>query len=166
MTTREKIIVALMVLAVGYGVYTVFLSGPPEEAPVKRGGDKELEALNLFITKVADKTKNSLSNAQAYVLQKAQLEWKQDPLLQIEPQMSQEEKTARQPLVLESKILYTGFLQMGDKRLAILNGIEYEIGDRLDPGGLIVRDIYPNHVVIGSPDVRSKKVILPMEEIE
>jgi hypothetical protein len=99
-------------------------------------------------------------------LQKAQIEWKQDPLLQIEPKMSLEEKEARQPLVLESKILYTGFLQMGDKRLAILNGIEYEIGDRLDPDGLIVRDIYPNHVVIGSPKAKSKKVILPMEEIE
>ena len=155
-----------MVLAVGYGVYTVFLSAPPDETAFQRGGDTELQALNLFIAKVADKTKNSLSKEQAYVLQKAQIEWKQDPLLQIEPEMSQEEKEARQPLVLESKILYTGFLQMGDKRLAILNGLEYEIGDRLDPGGLIVRNIHPNHVVIGSPDVKSKHVILPMEEIE
>ena len=166
MTTREKIIVALMVLAVVYGGYTFFLSAPSDETAFKRGGDKELEALNLFITKVADKTKNSLSKEQAYVLQKAQIEWKKDPLLQIEPKISPEEKEARQPLVLESKILYTGFLQMGDKRLAILNGLEYEIGDRLDPGGLIVRNIDPNHVVIGSPDVKSKKVILPMEEIE
>ena len=166
MTTREKIIVGLMVLAVCYGVYTIFLAGPPDEDAFKTGGDKELETLNLFIAKVADKTKNSLSKEQAYVLLKAQEKWKQDPLLQIEPEMSPEEKEARQPLVLESKILYSGFLQMGDKRLAILNGIEYEIGDRLDPGGLIVREIYPNHVVIGSPNVKSKKVILPMEEIE
>jgi len=166
MTTREKIIVGLMVLAMVYGVYTIFFAGPPEETAFKTGGDKELETLNLFIAKVAEKTKNSLSNKQAYVLQKAQTDWKQDPLLQIEPEMSPDEIEAHQPLVLESKILYTGFLQMGDKRLAILNGIEYEIGDRLDPGGLIVREIYPNHVVIGSPDVKSKKVILPMEEIE
>ena len=55
---------------------------------------------------------------------------------------------------------------MGDKRLAILNGIEYEVGDRLEPGGLIVRNIHPNHVVIGPPDLKSKKVVLPMEEIE
>ena len=155
-----------MVLSVVYGVYTVFLSGPQEETAFKSGGDKELEALNSFITKVADKTKNSLSKEQVYVLQKAQIEWKQDPLLQIKPKISKEETEARKPLVLESKILYTGFLQMGNKRLAILNGLEYEIGDRLEARGLIVRNIHPNYVVIGSPDIKSKKVILPMEEIE
>jgi flagellar basal body-associated protein FliL len=166
MSTREKIIIVLMVLAVGYGVYTVFLSGPQEEAAFKSNGDKELKALKLFIAKVADNTKNSLSKQQVYVLQKAQIEWKQDPLLQIKQKMSQEEKEELRPLVLENKILYTGFLQMGDKRLAILNGIEYEIGDRLESGDLIVRDIHPDHVAIGSPHIKSKQVILPMEEIE
>ena len=155
-----------MVLAIAYGGYTFFLTGPSDETAFQSTGDRELKALNVFITKIADKTKNSLSKEQAYVLQKAQIEWKQDPLLQIEPEMSQEEIEKRQPLVLKSKILYTGFLQMGGKRLAILNGVEYEVGDRLEPDGLILRDIHPNHVVIGSPDVRSKKVILPMEEIE
>ena len=166
MSTREKIIIGLMALAVIYGVYAVFLSGPQEETAFKSGGDKELEALNLFISKVADKTKNSRSGQQAYILHKAQIEWKQDPLLQIKQKMSKEEEAERRPLVLESKILYTGFLQMGDKRLAIINGIEYEIGDPLEPGGLIVRNIHPNYVVIGSPHIKSKKVILPMEEIE
>jgi len=166
MSTREKIIVGLMALAVVYGVYTLFLSGPPGETALKGGGDRELEALNSFITKVADKTKSGLSKKHVYVLQKAQVEWKQDPLLQIKPKLSEEEKEARKPLVLKSKILYTGFLQMGEKRLAILNGLEYEIGDRLEPDGLIVRNIHPNHVVIGSPDLKNKKVVLPMEEIE
>lgn len=81
-----------MVLAVAYGVYTVFLSAPQAETAFKSGGDRELEALNFFITKVADKTKNSLSKDLVYVLLKAQTEWKQDPLLQIKPKMSQEEK--------------------------------------------------------------------------
>jgi hypothetical protein len=166
MTTREKIIIGFMAVAVIYGVYTVFFAAPQEEAALKSGGDQELETLNSFIIKVAEKTKNSLSKEQAYVLQKAQTEWKQDPLMQIQPKKSKEEEAEHQPLVLETKILYTGFLQMGDRRLAIINGIEYEVGDRLEPGGLIVRNIHPNHVVIGSPVKKNKKVILPMEEIE
>ena len=153
-------------LAVMYGVYTVFLSDPQEEASFKGGGEKELVALNSFITKVADKTKNSLSKEQVYVLQKAQIDWTQDPLLQIQQKVSKEEEAARRPLVLDSKIIYTGFLQMGDKRLAILNGTEYEIGDILEPGDLIVRNIQPNHVVIGSAVVNNKNVIVPMEETE
>lgn len=166
MSTREKIIVGLMILAVMYGVYTVFLSDPQEEAALKGGGDKELVALNSFITKVADKTKNSLPKEQLYVLQKAKIDWTQDPLLQIQQKVSKEEEAARRPLVLDSKIIYTGFLQMGDKRLAILNGTEYEIGDIMEPGDLIVRNIHPNHVVIGSAAVKNKKVIVPMEEIQ
>jgi len=166
MSTREKVIVGLMTLAVIYGVYTVFFSAPQEEAASLNGGDKDLETLNLFISKIADKTKNGLSDAQVYALQKAQTEWKQDPMMGIKPKLTKEEISARQPLVLKNEILYTGFLQMGDKRLAILNGVEHEIGDRLEQDGLIVRNILPTHVVIGSPDIKSKKVILPMEEIE
>jgi hypothetical protein len=164
MTTREKIIVGLMVLAVVYGVYTLYFSAP-REVPVS-SGDKELEALNSFITKVAEKTKTSLSKEQTYILQKARAEWKQDPLVQIRPKLTREEQEASQPLVLNSKISYTGFLEMGDKRLAIINGIEYEAGDRLEPSGLVVRTINPNHVVVAAPDRKNKTVILPMEEVE
>jgi len=155
-----------MMLAVIYGVYTVFFSAPKEETASLNGSDKDLETLNLFISKISDKTNNGLTEAQVYALQKAQANWKQDPMMTIEPKLTQQEIAARQPLVLKNQILYTGFLQMGDKRLAILNGIEYEIGDRLEPDGLIVRNISPNHVVVGSPDIKSKKLILPMEEIE
>ena len=154
-----------MVLAVVYGVYTLFFAAPREEIAFKSGGDKELEALNMFVNKVAEKTTGSLSKEKEYILQKAQADWKQDPLIQLLPKNSKEDEQGP-PLVLDSKILYTGFLQMGDKRLAIISGIEYEIGDRLEPDGLIIRNIQPNHVVIASPDKKNKKVILPMEEIE
>lgn len=155
-----------MVLAVIYGVYIVFFNGSKKEPVFKSGGDRKLEALNSFITKVAEKTKSSLPKEQVYALQKAQSEWTQDPLIHIKPKMSREEEAQHQPLKLDRKIIYTGFLQMGAKRLAIINGLEYEIGDRLEPDGLIVRHIHPNHVVIGSPVHKNKKVILPMEEIE
>ena len=153
-----------MVLAVVYGVYTVFFSSPREAAI--SSSDKELEALNSFITKVAERTKSDLSPEQVYILQKAQADWKQDPLIQIQPEETRKEQEARQPFVLKRKISYSGFMQMGDTRLAIINGVEYETGDRLEPDGLIVRSISPNHVVIGSADRKNKTVVLPMEEIE
>jgi len=153
-----------MALAIVYGVYTVFFS-TPREAPVS-SGDKQLEALNSFITKVADKTKSGLPEDQLFILQKARAEWKQDPLIRIQPKLTREEEEKRQPLVLKSKILYTGFLEMGDKKLAIINGVEYEVGDRLEAAGLVVRMINPNHVVVAAPDENNKTVIIPMEEIE
>ena len=94
-----------MTLAVIYGVYTVFFSAPPEEAAALDESDKDLETLNLFISKIADKTKNGLSEAQIYALQKAQADWKQDPMMTIEPKMTQEEIAARQPLIIKNQIL-------------------------------------------------------------
>ena len=73
-----------MVLAVVYGVYIVFFESPPKTNTFTAGGDRELETLNTFITKVADKTKSGPSKEQAYILNKAQTAWKQDPLLQLE----------------------------------------------------------------------------------
>lgn len=164
MTTREKIIVGFMVLSVVYGVYIVFFSAPHGES-VSNSANK-LDVLNSFITKVAEKTKTGLSKEQAYILQKAWAEWKQDPFVKVQRKLSRKEQEARQPLVLNSKVAYTGFLQMGDKRLAIINGVEYEVGDILEPEGLVVRTINPNHVVIAAPDKRNKTVIIPMEEAE
>ena len=153
-----------MVLAVIYGVYTVFFSAPREVSIPS--GHKELETLNSFVTKVAEQTKTGLSKEETYILQKARAEWKQDPFIQIRPKLTREEAAERQPLVLNSKILYTGFLEMGNKRLAIINGMEYEIGDILERTGLVVRKISPSHVVVAAPDNKNKTLIIPMEEIE
>ena len=153
-----------MVLAVIYGVYTVFFSAPREVSIPS--GHKELETLNSFVTKVAEQTKTGLSKEETYILQKARAEWKQDPFIQIRPKLTRDEAAERQPLVVNSKILYTGFLEMGNKRLAIINGMEYEIGDILERTGLVVRKISPSHVVVAAPDNKNKTLIIPMEEIE
>jgi hypothetical protein len=164
MTNREKIIVGLMLVVVVYGVYTLFFSEPQKATTVKKSGTKELATLNAFITKVAEKTKSGLSEKQAYILKKAQAAWKQDPFLRIQPPKTPDDKDANKPVVLKSDIFYSGFLQMGDRRLAIINGMEYETGDKLEPGGYIIRSILPNHVVIAPPGEEKKTMILPMEE--
>jgi len=63
----------------------------------------------------------------------------------------------------EAGFTYSGYLEIGDRRLAIINGIEYETGDELAMGGYIVRGIYPNRVVI-EVKWRKEKIIVPLEE--
>ncbi|MGD8284313.1 MAG: hypothetical protein PVG08_09400 [Desulfobacterales bacterium] len=162
MTNREKIIVGLMLIVVVYGVYTLFLSSPSE---TKISGQQNLETLNTFVAKIADKAKSGLSKKQSYVLQKAKTKWKQDPLIQMREAPKVEEEEIIMPAT-KSKIVYTGFLQMGNKRLAIISGMEYEAGDKLEPGGFIVRNINPNHVVLGTSNTGKQTFIIPMEEME
>ena len=151
-----------MLLSVVYGVYALFFEKQPKESTP--GGDKGLATLNTFITKVAEKTKMGLSKEQSYILQKAQAAWKQDPLVQIRNKISRDEEEENKPPVLNSELLYTGFLEMGDKRLAIINGTEYETGEKLEPGGFVIQSIRPNQVVISPEDRKTKTMILPLEE--
>lgn len=164
MSNREKIIVVLMVLSVVYGGYILFFESPKQTTSFGSGGGRELEALNTFITKVADKTQSGPSKQQAYVLNKAQSDWKQDPLLQLDAKKIKVD-TGPEP-VLDTRVQYTGFLEMGDTRLAIISGMEYEIGDRLEPGGFVIRRILPNQVVVSPPGKIKKTMILPMEETQ
>jgi hypothetical protein len=164
MSNREKIIVALMVITLILGVYMIFFESPKQTSAINPEGARELELLNTFITKVAEKTKSGPSKEQAYILNKAQTAWKQDPFVQLETKKV-EVDTGPEP-VLDARVQYTGFLQMGEKRLAIINGMEYEAGDQLEPGGFIIRRILPNQVVVVPPGKNKKTMILPMEETE
>jgi len=163
MSKREKILIGLSLVAVVYGIYIWFLSSPQQAATAF--GDNDHKALEAFILKVAEKTSNRLSKSQAYVLRKAETQWKRDPLIQIEPKAPEEVEDRQEP-VLTSEAIYTGFLRMGDKRLAIINGMEYETGDILEPDGFIIRNITPSRVVIAPPGKKKKTLILPMEETE
>jgi len=167
MTTREKIIVGLMVLAVGYGVYALFFEKPP--GPETLQTQTGLDSLNTFITKVAETTKSGLSEADSYVIQQAESQWYQDPMVTIrtktESEVKEKEAEAQAPLPTV-KIVYSGYLQMGDKRLAIINGMEYEAGDELIQGGYVVRNISPIRVVLATTPDGQRTIIVPLVEAE
>jgi hypothetical protein len=170
MTKREKIIVGLMLLTVAYGVYAVFFEGKtnPQEA-FTISATQKLENLNAFITKVAEASKAGLSKEDQYIIQQAEADWKQDPLISAElkdrPQSEiNKASQIQRASIPDLNVAYTGFMQMGDKKFAIINGVEYTAGDRLEEGEYIVRSITPRQVVIVSTGRSKKKFIFPLEE--
>jgi len=169
MTSREKIIVGLMLLTVVFGVYTVFFEDKgeaPGQVPINP--TKELESLNPFITKVAEASKAGLSNEDKYIIKLAKAEWKQDPLISVELKDRPESDIKKpKPVPVSTpdlKMAYTGFMQMGDIKFAIINGLEYATGDRLEQGDYILRSITPSRVVIVSTGPGKESHTLPLEE--
>ena len=164
MTNREKIIVGLAALALGYGAMELLLPRA-KVAPVSQ--PQSLEGLNAFITKVADATRVGTAEASAIVIQKAEAAWKQDPFLEIQkakavkPPDKPTTETARLP-----NLVYNGFMELGSKRLAIINGQEYEAGDQLNPGGFTIKSILPTRVMIVSSQGESAPIVLPLQENE
>ena len=164
MTNREKIIVGLAALALGYGALELLLPRA-NVAPVSQ--PQSLEGLNVFITKVADATRVGTAEAGAIVIQKAEAAWKQDPFLEIQkakavkPPDKPTTETARLP-----NLVYNGFMELGSKRLAIINGQEYEAGDKLSPGGFTIKSILPTRVVLVSAQGEGAPIVLPLQESE
>lgn len=159
-----------MLLTVAYGVYAVFFEGKtnPQEA-FTISATQKLENLNAFITKVAEASKAGLSKEDQYIIQQAEADWKQDPLISAElkdrPQSEINKASQIQRVSIpDLNVAYTGFMQMGDKKFAIINGVEYTAGDRLEEGEYIVRSITPRQVVIVSTGRSKKKFIFPLEE--
>jgi hypothetical protein len=61
--------------------------------------------------------------------------------------------------------IYTGYLELGKTKLAVINGLEYSVGESLDPNGLYVKSISPHHVVIGKVD-GLETIQLPLRELD
>ena len=123
--------------------------------------------MNTFITKVADATRVGTAEASAIVIQKAEAAWGQDPFLEIQKPKAAElaamrpKETARLP-----NLAYNGFIELGSKRLAIINGQEYEVGDKVNPGGFTIKSILPTRVVIVSAQGEGAPIVLPLQESE
>jgi hypothetical protein len=164
MTNREKIIVGLAALAVSYGAIELLL---PRAKVASVPQPQSLEGLNTFITKIADATRLGTAEASAIVIQKAEAAWKQNPFLEIQKAKATESTAVRpKETVRLPNMVYNGFIELGSKRLAIINGQEYEAGDKLNPGGFTITSILPTRVMIVSAQAEGAPIVLPLQESE
>ena len=162
-----------MLLTVAYGIYALFFEGKGKKSTMPTAAisaTEQLENLNAFITKVAEASKAGLSKEDKYIISRAEAPWKQDPLTTVEltdrpeDEINRQKQQVTQTTGPQLNVSYTGFMQMGDKKLAIIDGFEYAAGDELAQGGFIVRSITPRQVVIVSTDRSKKKFIFLLEE--
>ena len=152
-----------MALSLVYGFYVFYIEAPGKKGAI--GQNSNLESLNKFISHVAELTKESLSEIDSYIIEKAPKQWDKDPLLSADTEFKfKAENTEADLSALKVNIKYTGYLNMGAKNLAILNGLEYEEGEELEKGGFIIRKIYPERVIIVIKG-QQEEITIPLEEI-
>jgi hypothetical protein len=169
MSNREKIIVVIAVLALIYGGYVVFLE-PIAQQPTFANSQNQFDDMNAFITTVAAATKEGLSEKDSYIIKRAENPWINDPMARMSKPMKTDEDEASELTRVETgpgdRILYTGYLEMGTMRLAIINGNEYSAGDRLEQSSYVVRSITPSQVVLAIADGTQNMFIIPLQETQ
>ena len=171
MSKREKIILVIMALTIVYGFYALFLENPSPGKPKLAASGNKLDTFNTFITNVAALVKGGVSEEETYIIDKIPVKWTKDPLLNtgkevaFKPEKEKLDEVNKGKTAQELSIVYSGFLNMGNRNLAIINGIEFEKGEKLPASGHIVEEIYPNRVVFGMQGSK-KKITVKLEEMQ
>jgi hypothetical protein len=146
MKKREKIILAVMGVAL-LGAAYILLSdrSSPQTNVVTEQNLASVKAFSAQLTE--DLKKDILTGPDRYVLERAEAEWASDPFLA--KKLSSAVETAGGAVGGEpANFAYSGYLEAGRKRLAIINGMEYQVGEQLEPGGYIVLSIDPERVIL------------------
>jgi hypothetical protein len=170
MNKREKIIIIGMVLAILYGAYSLLFDSRPDLMEGQTG--TEIAPIEQFVIGVTSQLRKADDSARdAFLVNAAKDEWKRDPMVQVARLNAAEAavvedaaaETAAPVEVNADGWTYTGFLEMGKRRLAILNGQEYEPGDMLSPDGYYLKGVTARHVVIGRKGAK-ETVTINLEE--
>jgi hypothetical protein len=146
MSKREKIILAAVLVTLLYAAYSLY--SEPSSTKMNVATETELASVKALSTKLSDELKKeSLTDTERYILERAEAEWSTDPFL--EKKLFSVLAPAKGAQGAQSNdIVYSGYLEVNQRRLAVINGMEYMIGEQLESGGYIVKSIDPERVIL------------------
>jgi hypothetical protein len=144
MSKREKIIVGVMVFSILFAL-VYFLSpaitGRGEKpADSYTGSEKIIQEIAAELKKVAS------SPNENYVIARAEAAWAKDPFYK--KVMPVAAKTGPGGAG-GSDFVYSGYVDMGERKLAVINGNTYQVGEKLDIGSAFyLKSVEPSRAVI------------------
>ena len=164
MSKREKIILVFVFIAVMYGGYQFFLPSLPKTTSVKT--ENEIKMANKLVKDITELlNKINIFGPENYIISRAETKWVKDPFYKkkfpIIKETPKNISSARQ----EISFTYSGYIEMGEKKIAIINGMEYQAGEESETGEWIVLGIYPTRVVIGIKGKPDKRIIHLVEDL-
>lgn len=119
---------------------------------------------------VTGKTVSAESLENNYIIKIAFADWQRDPFIDSRSVVMQTKtgvtkkgqgrirKRVRQKIPIPD-FIYSGYLEMGKRRVAIVNGLEYLVGDSIDSAGYYLADIQPEKVVIMEKGRSEKRIV-------
>ena len=161
MSLREKILVGLMIVAVVIGALS--LMGDGTEPKGSGGLGRDRQPLTRMLTRLTAQFDQGTSlESSRYTLAMAQSPWEKTLFLDDDGMLA---AVGRQPgteavLPANLSLVYSGYIETPRRRVAIINGIEYVVGDRLDQSSYTLRQITPQEVLIDAPQERMLAVPL------
>lgn len=146
MEKREKVLVILMVAAIviGGGIMIVDRLKPPSGGIDHSARKAEIQ--EVISTAQTFLEKNNPYESNRAILARASQDSVPDPFLSMS-------KEAFRPRTEDSGDVgqtfnFNGYIDIGQRKIAIIDGREYGLGDLLEAGGFSVADIKPDKVIL------------------
>ena len=157
MSKREKIIVVIMVISILFSL-SYYLT-PSFTRTGDKSGEQFAESEKIIQEIATELKKVAASPNENYVIARAEAAWAKDPFYRrIQPAQEKSAAGARE-------IVYSGFVDMGEKKLAVINGGTYQVGEKLDFGSaFFLKSVEPSQVVIADRQNQRNIVIKLKDE--
>lgn len=141
---RQIIILVIAALFVLYAAYELLIARPADRKTKKEATPVEITS---FVTNISnDLLKNKVVGVDAYIAGKADLEWGKSPFWD---KISYREFAGKgKGGDMKTKIIYSGYVDAGRKKMAVINGWEYEAGESLEIEGYVLKSVTPSRVLI------------------
>ena len=172
MSKREIILVFAALIAIIYAVHSLTTSSSSNQS-TNNTNIKKTGAVKFIANLSETLEKNTLDKTDIYIIARAEAKWEKDPFLKKElikkseiikkPEPVEEIPKKPEPVEEIIRFRYSGYVEMGDRRLAIINDVEYGTNDELEVTGYIVETIEPLRVIISDIE-RQRKIIVPIEQ--
>ena len=164
LSKRQMIILVVMAIAILYAAVDFLAPKKKASAPDMTQKTAELSAFVTDLTAGLDK--DTTKNLNALIFSRAEKEWTHDPFLDAKSYRawSKARETVKEGgAAPKIEFTYTGYLEMGRKRIAIINGIEYKEGEPLDIKGFVLKSVSPARVAIENRTTRAT-LNIPLQE--
>jgi len=153
---RQIIILAVAALFVLYAVYELLIAGPAAKKARMAVKPAEIEA--VVNTLSVDLMKYKAGGVDAYLAKRAETDWGKSPFWERESyRVFAGDKEGG------VKFIYSGYVDTGREKIAIVNGVEYQTGEALEIEGYELKSVMPESVLIVNRKTGSQ-LSVPMQE--
>ena len=156
---REIIILAVAAVFVLYAGYE-YLIGSTSKKVQTTASVGSVKADNFVNEIIKDLSKDNTTDSDAYVMSRMAADWGKNPFWKKDLYKAWVNREGRvQGSGALAKIIYSGYVDSGKNKMAVINGFEYKIGDELETEDYILKQITPSKIVIVNKYTENKEEI-------
>jgi hypothetical protein len=160
---REIIILVIAALFVLYAGYEYLIAGPASKK-VKTSATVDSVKNDTSSVLKNDSINNKSDEFNKYVIKRLEANWVKNPFWKKD---SYREWASREGTAsgkdTSAKIIYSGYVDSGKNKMAVINGLEYMIGEQLEIEGYVLKQITPSKVLIFNKNTGNQEEI-PLQE--